>query len=208
MSEFIDHPLPSERLHHFDDTMLRDLVAHPEIRFHKTECAEVPANSRSFSHCGPSHQNRTTSRIFMGYFATIPDKNASRLCGQNYSNKNRSNWTKNLQWRRAEMNRMRVWSQRCKYRDVRMPGSRMIEMLAQCPSSLLAHLLERTRHVATIAGAAERTVVYIILLVARIAVSGLRDFANVLGDVASMAIEAAVCPRQGVACLLVVIKAP
>lgn len=73
---------------------------------------------------------------------------------------------------------------------------------------MLAHLLERSRYVATIAGSAERTIMDIILLVARIAVSGLRDFANILGDVASMAIEAAVCPRQGVACLRVVIKAP
>ena len=75
-------------------------------------------------------------------------------------------------------------------------------------SLLLAHVLERSRHMATIAGPAEATMVYIILLVARIAVGGLRDFRNVLGEVASMAIEAAVCPRQGVACLCVVIKAP
>lgn len=49
---------------------------------------------------------------------------------------------------------------------------------------------------------------HVILLVTRVAVRRQRDLGNVLGDVTSVAIEAAVCPRQRIACLSVVIKAP
>jgi hypothetical protein len=81
--------------------------------------------------------------------------------------------------------------------------------LAACrASSLFADLLERTRHVAPFAGSPVRSVMYVIPLVARIAVSGQRDFRNVLCDVAGVAIETAVRPRQGIVCLCVMIKAP
>jgi hypothetical protein len=48
----------------------------------------------------------------------------------------------------------------------------------------------------------------IVLLVTRIAVRRQRNLGNVLRDVAGMAIDAAVCPGQRVACLRVVIEAP
>jgi hypothetical protein len=49
---------------------------------------------------------------------------------------------------------------------------------------------------------------HIVLLVTRIAVRRQRNLGNVLRDVAGMAIDAAVCPGQRVACLRVVIEAP
>lgn len=61
------------------------------------------------------------------------------------------------------------------------------------PSSPLTHLFERSRHVATFAGSSECATMYVVLLVARIAVRCQRDLGNVLDDVASVAIEAAVC---------------
>jgi hypothetical protein len=62
--------------------------------------------------------------------------------------------------------------------------------------------------VATLADPPECAKMYVILLVAPIAIRVQRDLRNVLGNVASVAIEAAVCSRQRVACLRVVIKAP
>ena len=49
---------------------------------------------------------------------------------------------------------------------------------------------------------------YVILLMARVAIRCQRDLGDVLGNVAGMAIEAPVCPCEQVACLRVMIKAP
>ncbi len=49
---------------------------------------------------------------------------------------------------------------------------------------------------------------YVVVLVARMAIRCQRDLGNVLGDVASVAIEAAVCSGQRIARLRVVIEAP
>jgi hypothetical protein len=49
---------------------------------------------------------------------------------------------------------------------------------------------------------------YVILLVTRIAVRRQRDLGHLLGDVAGVAIEAAMCSGQRITRLRVVIKAP
>jgi hypothetical protein len=49
---------------------------------------------------------------------------------------------------------------------------------------------------------------HVVLPVTRIAIGFQRNLGNVLRDVAGMAIDAAVCPGQRVACLRVMIEAP
>jgi hypothetical protein len=55
----------------------RCFVIFLHIRIPQTKCIEVPQTHKASVTCGASHQNRTASRIFMGYFATMSDKNAS-----------------------------------------------------------------------------------------------------------------------------------
>jgi hypothetical protein len=62
--------------------------------------------------------------------------------------------------------------------------------------------------VATFAVPPKRTNVYVVFLVARIAIRCQGDLCDVLGDMAGVAIDAAVCPGQQVARLFVVIEAP
>jgi hypothetical protein len=71
-----------------------------------------------------------------------------------------------------------------------------------------ADLVERARGVAAFACASERTAVRIVLTVAGVAIRGQRNLGDVLGDVAGLAIDAAVRPGQRIACLRVVIEAP
>ena len=61
---------------------------------------------------------------------------------------------------------------------------------------------------ATFAVPPKRTNVYVVLLVTRIAIRCQRDLGNILGDVAGVAIEAAVRAGQRVPCLFVVIEEP
>jgi hypothetical protein len=70
------------------------------------------------------------------------------------------------------------------------------------------HLLERRRHVAALACAAERAKVHVVLLVARVAVLAEHDLRHVLRGVASMARETAVGAGQRELRLRVVIEAP
>jgi hypothetical protein len=72
----------------------------------------------------------------------------------------------------------------------------------------LAHLFERTRDVATFAGPTECATMHVVLLVTPPALRRQHNLGNVLGNVAGMAIDAAVCSGQRVACLRVVIEAP
>jgi hypothetical protein len=61
---------------------------------------------------------------------------------------------------------------------------------------------------ATFADSPECTMMYVVLLMTPIAIRCQRDLGNVLGDVAGVAIEAAVRAGERVACLRVVIKPP
>jgi hypothetical protein len=72
----------------------------------------------------------------------------------------------------------------------------------------LTHPFERTRYVATFAHSPECAAMHVVLSVTPIAVRCQRDLGDVLGSVAGMAIEIAVCPGQRIACLRVVIEAP
>jgi hypothetical protein len=72
----------------------------------------------------------------------------------------------------------------------------------------LTHVFERTRYMATFTDPPECATMYVVLLMTRIAIRCQRDLGNVLGNVAGVAIEVAVCPGQRVVCLRVVIKAP
>ena len=54
----------------------------------------------------------------------------------------------------------------------------------------------------------ERAVVHVVLAVTSIAIHGQSNFGNIFGDVAGVAIQATVRPRQWVTRLRVVIKAP
>jgi hypothetical protein len=62
--------------------------------------------------------------------------------------------------------------------------------------------------VAALACLSERAVVHVVLAVTSIAIHGQSDFGNIFGNVAGVAIETAVRPRQWVTRLRVVIKAP
>jgi hypothetical protein len=72
----------------------------------------------------------------------------------------------------------------------------------------LTHLFERARYVAAFASPTECAAMHVVLPVTRIAIGFQRNLGNVLRDVAGMAIDAAVCPGQRVACLRVMIEAP
>jgi hypothetical protein len=62
--------------------------------------------------------------------------------------------------------------------------------------------------VATFTVPPECTKVYIVLLVARMAICCQRDLGDVLGNVTGVAIEAAVCAGERVARLLIMIESP
>jgi hypothetical protein len=62
--------------------------------------------------------------------------------------------------------------------------------------------------VAAFACLSERAVVHVVLAVTSIAIHGQSNFGNIFGDVAGVAIQATVRPRQWVTRLRVVIKAP
>jgi hypothetical protein len=80
--------------------------------------------------------------------------------------------------------------------------------LCSAPSLPLTHLLERTRDVAPFAGPTECATMHVVLPVTRVAVRGQRDLGNVLGDVAGVAIDAAVRSGQRIMRLRIVIEAP
>ena len=71
-----------------------------------------------------------------------------------------------------------------------------------------ADLLERNRRMASIAGPPERALVHVVPAMTPIAVRAQRNRGHIPGNVASLAIEAAVRSCQRVARLCVVIKAP
>lgn len=75
-------------------------------------------------------------------------------------------------------------------------------------SLLPAHLSERTRDVAAIAGPSQRAAMHVVLLVTSVAVLGQRNLGDILRDVARVAIEAAMGPGQRKVRLGVVVKAP
>ena len=75
-------------------------------------------------------------------------------------------------------------------------------------SPTLAHLLERSRYVATLARSPKCAIVHVILAVTRIAIAGEFDFGDILRHVTGLTLQAAVRPRQRIVCLCVVIKAP
>lgn len=80
--------------------------------------------------------------------------------------------------------------------------------VGSAPSLALTRLFERARNVAPFAGPTECATMHIVLPMTRIAIRRQHNFGNVLGGVASVAIDATMCPGQRVVRLRVVIEAP
>jgi len=88
------------------------------------------------------------------------------------------------------------------------PVSRKIEEKIQEKPLLLAHVTERACHVAAFARPSELAAVYVVLLVAGIAVLRQLNLGDILRDMAGVALKAAMLPRQREVRLGVVIETP